>query len=1152
MPRSTLRQLIVLALLSSCPLAGELLRDVRIESGEAATTLRQYSLQTQANLIFSPDDIKGVVTNPVEGRLRRKDALERLLEDTALTFNEDSATGAFAIVRSKAHIGRNKDTDESDYSEPDKSLLKQIASVVLGSSKPSAVIRISSGEQVFDLNPFEVDVARDMGYVATSTLSGSRLNTRLSDTAASVSVITEEFLKDTGLSDVQEIAQYSLGTVNNTQETVADPNINNYISGANTLRRIRIRGIRATKGVNYFESLIPDDAYRSERYDESRGPNGVLFGISNAGGIVNTTTIRANAFRNSGRFQYSAGSYGRDRLEGRLNRVILEDKLAFTIAGVTQDNEGWRDFQNDKRNRLYGAVIWKPSDRITVHAIGETGRHHMVTLRPFNATDGFLAWYRNRELLGQAAVTGSPGLDGNNPDASLQALGVVGTLTNRANTRYVYVANDSTWFDGAGTWISGSYDDMNVARLPGSLMPSGIETDDPAKINNPPDFPYPYHLNASGPGMFRDTDFDTWSILADFRITEDLYLNFAHNFQKTTIDAQYIAGDEPMLMGDPNVTRRHPDKDDIDPGALNPYAGRLYFDANWRRDDHFAESRETRLSLSYDFSLESFGLDWLGRHRLGAGLASRSVSDNYLMKRWGFLGNPFHNRSFDHPNNRIVVRNYIHEGDFNSYTVAEPPPDQTTVLDDMGVTRSAGWVHSTKGTLNSRTDQEIDSFIAVLQSYFWNDKLVSIFGFRRNEVAFTEYGHIIDPLLGDTVTSDPHAVGYSVNDPSMTNTRTAGIVYHAHPNFSLLANYATSIGLPEFMNTVLPTLTVPPPIEGKGLDLGVSFKLLADRISGRLVYFETTEKNQTASGGITRILRDPNMLSMDALERVFADLRKPDGSPFTEQEWKREVMELAPDFNAVMQDNVSNGWELSLVANITRNWRITFNASKTDRITSNYGREAIKWLGWRKDQSGRLINGITRVGDPTAPGDWLINRSAYVSGSPVDRILEIAENAVGWDAGTLVTDNNDESIAEALFLQMAELQDEIDLREKRWGLSPYKLNVFSAYDFQADLLRGFTIGGGFRWLSGEIIGEDPEGLELKSPSVHFIDLLLRYRHEVRKGRGTIDYQVNVYNLLDKKGAIPVRYSILTDETSPLSRFRLLEPLTVRASVTYSF
>src|SRR5829696_5027913 len=52
-----------------------------------------------------------------------------------------------------------------------------------------------SGE-VVELSPFTVNTTSDVGYVAENTLAGSRLNTRLRDTASSVAVFTKEFLDD--------------------------------------------------------------------------------------------------------------------------------------------------------------------------------------------------------------------------------------------------------------------------------------------------------------------------------------------------------------------------------------------------------------------------------------------------------------------------------------------------------------------------------------------------------------------------------------------------------------------------------------------------------------------------------------------------------------------------------------------------------------------------------------------------------------------------------------------------------------------------------------------------------------------------------------------------------------------------------------------
>ena len=46
------------------------------------------------------------------------------------------------------------------------------------------------------------------GYQAANTLAGSRLNTSLKDTAASVSIMTEEFLKDIGAISLDEAINF--------------------------------------------------------------------------------------------------------------------------------------------------------------------------------------------------------------------------------------------------------------------------------------------------------------------------------------------------------------------------------------------------------------------------------------------------------------------------------------------------------------------------------------------------------------------------------------------------------------------------------------------------------------------------------------------------------------------------------------------------------------------------------------------------------------------------------------------------------------------------------------------------------------------------------------------------------------------------------
>ena len=64
-------------------------------------------------------------------------------------------------------------------------------------------------EPVFELSPFEVTTDRNEGYMATSSLAGSRLNTARRDISSPIQAITPQFLQDTGATKVEELLIYT-------------------------------------------------------------------------------------------------------------------------------------------------------------------------------------------------------------------------------------------------------------------------------------------------------------------------------------------------------------------------------------------------------------------------------------------------------------------------------------------------------------------------------------------------------------------------------------------------------------------------------------------------------------------------------------------------------------------------------------------------------------------------------------------------------------------------------------------------------------------------------------------------------------------------------------------------------------------------------
>ena len=170
-----------------------------------------------------------------------------------------------------------------------------------GQSTPPPPTPPAVEDEAIVLTPFTVNTSKDRGYQAENTLSGSRLNSSLNDTPASVSVFTKEFLQDVGLTELRELVEYSVSATLNYNDTGAETNANPYVNATALTKKIDLRGINASQGLDYFQSITPDDSYRIGRYDESRGPNGILFGISDVGGLINQTSKQAQARRKRAR-----------------------------------------------------------------------------------------------------------------------------------------------------------------------------------------------------------------------------------------------------------------------------------------------------------------------------------------------------------------------------------------------------------------------------------------------------------------------------------------------------------------------------------------------------------------------------------------------------------------------------------------------------------------------------------------------------------------------------------------------------------------------------------------------------------------------------------------------------------------------------------
>jgi outer membrane receptor protein involved in Fe transport len=223
----------------------------------------------------------------------------------------------------------------------------------------------SERDEVIALTPFEVSAANDRGYFATSTMSGTRVNSKIEDLAASISVVTKQQLLDTAAVDLNDIFLYEANTEGIGQFTdfiIDRGNVVDNVAGSPQTAN-RIRGLGAANiTINGFSgtSNLPSDTYNLESAEISRGPNSSIAGLGDAAGTVNLNTARANPTRASSRVQGRIDSYGGWRASVDLNRPLLKDRLALRVLGVHEERGYVRKPSLDRTDRWMGAVTYRP------------------------------------------------------------------------------------------------------------------------------------------------------------------------------------------------------------------------------------------------------------------------------------------------------------------------------------------------------------------------------------------------------------------------------------------------------------------------------------------------------------------------------------------------------------------------------------------------------------------------------------------------------------------------------------------------------------------------------------------------------------------------------------------------------------------------
>lgn len=948
----------------------------------------------------------------------------------------------------------------------------------------------------------------ERGYAATETLAGTRMRTDLKDVSASLSILTPQFIQDLGVNSYEQALAYTPSVNLDQGEPIGNGGV---ALRAGNGQAFTIRGFIAATGDqsvsnNFFTSYGPSDVYNTERLTLSLGPNALLIGIGNPQGAVTISTKRANLTKTTAKVSFQGDRWGSNRASFDYNQPVIAHKLAVRLNGLYDRKREFRGNEGNNQDRYTLSVVAKPWSKTSVTVIHENYDTAMNNAALVWGFDGAaLAWM----------AAGKP-TAANDPKSYL----VNNSAESQVLVRGLNLANPLVNTRGQKTIPAATF---------GGISSNNYMSKNPWETFGLRQDAYLY-------GGSRDTPPNrqrgNWTqLFIEQKLAQKLYLELAgnralnhRNLDQNNLTFITIDPNPKLSDGSPN------------PGYLIPYnenVQMLYRVENSKVDEY-------RATLSYELDLTDRN-KWLGRHNFS--FLGQTGTEYYLRNQMrpanmGTVGRAGWGNAASAAVNLFKVRHYFLNGNVPEFWAAADVMKHSAEIAAYGNLVGANENDRASVDLrllpytNALHDKKLtDSLSLGWQARWLKERLITLLGYRKDHVLGYGAPNSQNLILPETVGKSTSAsydyrfydLAENVAPSKLANdarglSRTYGAVFHAFPWLSVGYTRSNNF-IPGDANTkVTPLNTAYPNPTGRTQDFSANFYLLENTLSIRLTRFDTTANDQSYSNSTGF---GP---AKSILDRMQSNYKEAGDSHFQSMQSLYPVQSLnEPD----VRDAKASGYELTVVYNPTREWRIALSGSSNKntliadaKYTGRYlyADTAFEGLStWRK-----LASELQKVASGTISGSFDLDPT------------NSADRQKAKDDATFINQKADS--IERSYLDGQQLLGKSQIRNG----GQYNLNGLAAYDFADGILHGWTIGGNFRWRSAYIVGYQrifdsngsPGLLNVKNPTwgreTWDFGAMIAWRRKL--GR-KVDFrvQLNIQNLLNQTD--PILTNVDTDTSA---------------------
>jgi iron complex outermembrane recepter protein len=918
----------------------------------------------------------------------------------------------------------------------------------------------------------------------------------------------------------------------------------------------RIRGFSTNVGSqsvshDFFTALEPTDNYNLERITLALGPNALLIGVGNPQGVAVTTTKRAQLEKRKTSVQVQVDSEGSNRFSIDHNQPLIADKLALRVNLLQDKAREFRQYEGRNQERMTLGMTAKPFADTTVRVNYErySVDNNAAPLRTY-FNSGVIRWLAagkpTIEFLpnGQLWTANRAYVDANGnriPVAPgvVDADGFVDAATDfNTGTALTQIGGHQlTWVTGLGLanpMVNMRYQGNLANAIFNGVSHGNYQTMDPWDALG-----LKKNTNLNG-GTWEDAGNQqngNWTqFMVEQKLANNLYLELAGN---VAIYNQSLDPGSFIQVGvDPN--RYLPDGS-VNPGYLVPFANNS---ANQFRP-WWGKNTEYRATLSYDLDLTEKNR-WFGSHSF-AGLyqdsTNQSREDISRVMNAGSVNVTGNGWNADALNgvHSLTSRAYFLNGNVPVL------PDEHQILKNIDLLNSYGnFIGATANErapinlapqlfLPGRWNRATDESISLgWQARWWDSRLITVVGYRSDDtesfaaLAGNDTRSVALPEINgsDTILTKrywaPSDTLFFDDQPNIAAngiSRTYGAVFHALPWISLTYNQSNNF-LPVGNASWVNAFNEPAPnSEGATKEYGVRFNLLDDKLAISLTKFRTSADDQarnangSAAGSRNAIarLRDNYKTLGDSHFQDLLDLRG----------YTVEPGDLSDTWSYTAE-----GYEMNLTYNPSRDWRIAVSGSIN---TNKLGDHLLALNEW--------VRTDTKF---TGLGTW----RNYAS--ELNKVAA-GQKSTFFDLDPTNPTHVAQAAADALYInQQVDAQENLLVNDQALtgittsSAGKYALNGLITRVFNEGRLKGWTVGGNFRWRSGGNIGyEDifdasgnPSGvIDISKPltgeQIWDIGAMVSYRRKLTE-KIDMRVQLNVQNLPNFQDPVIVKMAYDTN------------------------